>query len=194
VATVALFFALGGTAWATHHYLISSTKQIKPSVLNSVRGKTGPVGATGQQGIQGIPGNQGPSAVPFVVTSLAQGSQSPASGGVGPIPVYLNCLDISGDPVAILTSGASSGTWALNENYRAAESAGAGTNSMDNGSLSNGLNIGTEVATGDEATGIAVLSTTSGTTTTTETVDFTLGSTGTSGGTCSMTAQVVFGT
>jgi hypothetical protein len=105
--------------------------------------------------------------------------------------VYLNCLDISGSPVAILTSGASSGTWAVDEDYRGIESPGVGTNSMDNGSLSAGLNLGTEIATGDEATGIAVLSNAAGTTT--ETVDFTLGSTAVSGGTCNMTAQVVSG-
>ncbi|MGA2471798.1 MAG: hypothetical protein ABSG64_14045 [Solirubrobacteraceae bacterium] len=194
VATVALFFALGGTAWAAHHYLITSTKQIKPSVLNSLKGKAGPVGPTGLQGIQGIQGAQGPSADPFVVTGLAQNSLSPASGGIGPIPVNLDCFDVGGDPVAVLQSGASSGTWAVDYDYRQSGVNGAGTSDMDNGSLSSGLNLASEEATGDEATGIAVLSTTTGTTTTTETVDFSLGSTGVSGGTCSMTAQVVFGT
>jgi hypothetical protein len=42
VAVVALFFALGGTAIAAHHYLITSESQIKPGVLKSLHGATGP--------------------------------------------------------------------------------------------------------------------------------------------------------
>jgi hypothetical protein len=38
VALVALFVALGGTAVAARHYLITSTSQIKPSVLKLLRG------------------------------------------------------------------------------------------------------------------------------------------------------------
>jgi len=56
VATMALVFAMGGTAIAAKHYLISSTKQIKPSVLRSLRGSAGPKGATG---LQGAPGKEG---------------------------------------------------------------------------------------------------------------------------------------
>lgn len=38
-ATLALVIALGGgTAWAAHTYLITSTSQIKPSVLKKLRG------------------------------------------------------------------------------------------------------------------------------------------------------------
>ena len=33
VALVALFFALGGSAIAAHHYLITSTGQIKPGAI-----------------------------------------------------------------------------------------------------------------------------------------------------------------
>jgi hypothetical protein len=42
VATLALFFALTGAAVAGTHYLISSTRQIKPSVLKSIEGQPGP--------------------------------------------------------------------------------------------------------------------------------------------------------
>ena len=35
IAGLALFFALGGTALATSHYLITSTSQIKPSARQS---------------------------------------------------------------------------------------------------------------------------------------------------------------
>jgi len=38
-ATLALFFALGSTALAMRHYLITSTKQIKPSVLSHMFNK-----------------------------------------------------------------------------------------------------------------------------------------------------------
>jgi hypothetical protein len=40
VATMALVFAMSGTALAAKHYLISSTKQIKPSVLKSLEDGT----------------------------------------------------------------------------------------------------------------------------------------------------------
>jgi collagen triple helix repeat protein len=65
VSVLALFFALGGTAMAAHHYLITSSSQIKPSVLKQLRGEggaSGPAGApgaTGSQGSQGLQGLQG---------------------------------------------------------------------------------------------------------------------------------------
>jgi hypothetical protein len=40
VATLALVFAMSGGAYAASHYLITSTKQIKPSVLGQLKGKT----------------------------------------------------------------------------------------------------------------------------------------------------------
>ena len=59
IALLALFFALGGTAVAAKHYLITSTSQIKPSVLNKLKGNAGPQGAQGAQGPQGLQGPQG---------------------------------------------------------------------------------------------------------------------------------------
>lgn len=63
VAFVALFFALGGSAIAARHYLITSTSQIKPSVLKALHGtgSTGPAGTAGTAGPAGPEGPQGPA-------------------------------------------------------------------------------------------------------------------------------------
>jgi hypothetical protein len=61
IASVALFFALGGTAVAAHHFLITSTSQIKPSVLKQLKGNAGATGAAGATGPQGSAGPQGPT-------------------------------------------------------------------------------------------------------------------------------------
>lgn len=66
VATLALFFALGGSVLAARHYLITSTRQIKPSVRQSLRGlagargPAGPPGQTGPAGATGATGGTGP--------------------------------------------------------------------------------------------------------------------------------------
>jgi hypothetical protein len=60
-ATLALVFSMTGGALAANHYLISSTKQIKPSVLAKLKGNAGARGAQGGQGGQGPQGAQGPA-------------------------------------------------------------------------------------------------------------------------------------
>jgi hypothetical protein len=65
VATLALVFAMSGGAYAASHYIITSPKQIKPSVLSSLKGKSGaagpagPAGAAGPQGPAGSAGAKG---------------------------------------------------------------------------------------------------------------------------------------
>jgi hypothetical protein len=56
IAWLALFFALGGTSVAASRYIITSTKQIKPSVLKKLHGARGPAGRAGAAGPQGPPG------------------------------------------------------------------------------------------------------------------------------------------
>lgn len=64
IATFALVFAMSGGALAAHHYLINSTKQIRPSVLKKLKGNTGKTGKTGATGLQGKEGTQGKEGAP----------------------------------------------------------------------------------------------------------------------------------
>ncbi len=56
LACLALFVASTGTSIAASHYLITSTKQIKPSVLAKLHGAKGAKGATGTAGAAGAAG------------------------------------------------------------------------------------------------------------------------------------------
>ena len=57
--TFVLIFSMSGGAYAASKYMITSTKQIKPSVLKSLQGKSGATGKMGATGSQGPAGPQG---------------------------------------------------------------------------------------------------------------------------------------
>jgi Collagen triple helix repeat (20 copies) len=76
IATLALVFAMTGGAYAAKKYLITSTKQIKPSVIAQLKGKngkTGVNGANGTNGAQGPVGEKGPAG-----TNGTSGKEGPA--------------------------------------------------------------------------------------------------------------------
>jgi hypothetical protein len=64
VAVIALVVALAGSAYAAKKYVITSTSQIKPSVLKSLQGKAGANGANGTNGAPGAKGDKGDQGAP----------------------------------------------------------------------------------------------------------------------------------
>ena len=93
IASIALFFSLAGTGLAASKYLITSTKQIKPSVLQSLRGKDGP---RGLQGLTGAGGPAGPAGA------------AGAAGGFNPAAVTIvQGSAISDNTLAAATTDAS---------------------------------------------------------------------------------------
>ena len=97
IALLALVVAVGGgTAFAASKYIITSTKQIKPSVRKALKGKKGPAGAQGPQGMPGLRGPQGPAGpvnVAKLVRVTATGTVAPSSSGPPFVPgvVTVNC-------------------------------------------------------------------------------------------------------
>ncbi len=59
-ATLALVFAMSSGAYAAGRYVITSAKQVKPSVLAQLKGRTGADGAPGATGAVGPAGAVGP--------------------------------------------------------------------------------------------------------------------------------------
>jgi hypothetical protein len=81
-ATLALIFSMAGGAFAASHYLITSTKQIKPSVLAQLRGLRGLAGPAGSAGSQGREGVAGLDQITQVAAPGPQGPAGPAGAGL----------------------------------------------------------------------------------------------------------------
>jgi hypothetical protein len=131
-ATMALFFAISGGAYAASKYLITSTKQISPTVLTSLKGKAGPAGKngangangpagpTGPQGPAGANGSSGANGESVTNTALAKGNFSCKEGGaeftVGSTKTYA-CNGKSakggGFPATLPAGKTEQGTWSV---------------------------------------------------------------------------------
>jgi hypothetical protein len=83
-ATLALVVAMGGTAYASSHYLITSAKQLKPSVVAALRGDTGAAGMPGPAGAAGPTGAPG------------QGGATGPTGATGPSNPNASSVDFNG--------------------------------------------------------------------------------------------------
>jgi hypothetical protein len=111
VATLALVLAIGGgSAYAAKHYLITSTKQIKPSVVTALRHpavKVGTTGATGSSGGSGVGGTTTGTGLVRWRTTAATAGASPTSPTIvtlatdGPFTITGECFsDGSGNTEA----------------------------------------------------------------------------------------------
>jgi hypothetical protein len=111
VAYLALFIALaGGSAFAASRYLITSTKQIKPSVRRALRGRrgaTGPAGTTGMPGATGATGTVG-SVLPMGQTEtgvyFAEGTAT-TSADLAAASISFTVPLASAPTASIVTSG-----------------------------------------------------------------------------------------
>ncbi len=109
IATVALVFAMTGGAFAAK-YLITSTKQISPSVLKKLKGAAGPAGAPGAAGAQGAAGAAGANGEKGATGPTGPTGEKGAKGATG-------SQGLEGEPWTAggtLPSGATeTGSWAM---------------------------------------------------------------------------------
>jgi Collagen triple helix repeat (20 copies) len=114
-ATLALVFAMSGGAYAAGHFLITSTKQIKPSVLKQLQGRAGKTGANGAQGPAGPGGPQGPGGAQGPAGPAGPTGATGATGPAGPTgPAGKNGADGTTGFTETLPSGKTlKGDWAL---------------------------------------------------------------------------------
>jgi hypothetical protein len=115
IACLALVLSLSGTAYAAHHYLLTSTKQIAPKLLRQLKGKPGPRGATGPAGpagpagAAGAKGAQGPGAVALGFGGPI-GTATTALGTLDGYTIKASCTDIGGgDPQTDIYASSGSG-------------------------------------------------------------------------------------
>ncbi len=83
IAGLALVFAMSGGAYAAKKYLITSTKQISPSVLKQLQGKAGPGGVPGIAGSAGPVGPAGPAGSGGAKGETGSAGAQGAAGAAG---------------------------------------------------------------------------------------------------------------
>lgn len=81
---IALVFAMSGGAYAAKKYLITSIKQIKPSVVAQLKGNAGPAGKDGAQGPAGPVGKEGAQGLQGVQGEKGKDGSNGAAGATGP--------------------------------------------------------------------------------------------------------------
>jgi hypothetical protein len=81
--------ALTGTAFAGG-YIITSTKQIKPSVRKALKGNRGPRGFDGADGVNGAPGAPGSPGI-LALKTVASPPVTIPSFGVDPNSLEAQC-------------------------------------------------------------------------------------------------------
>lgn len=117
VATIALVFAMTGGAYAAKKYLITSTKQISPSVLKTLKGANGKPGVAGATGAAGPAGTAGTAGGVGPAGTAGTAGTAGADGKEGP-PGKSGKEGKEGSPWTaggVLPSGKTeTGTFALN--------------------------------------------------------------------------------
>lgn len=83
VALLALVIAMTGGAYAASKYVITSTKQINPKVLKSLKGTAGKPGSNGAQGPAGPVGPQGPAGAAGIEGKAGREGNVGAKGVTG---------------------------------------------------------------------------------------------------------------
>src|SRR4051794_34460920 len=106
IALAALVMATTGSAIAAKHYLITSTKQIKPSVLKKLKGKRGPQGLVGPQGAAGAAGVAGANGVKGTngtngTNGLGLTADQTLPSGATEVGAYSAAANASGDRRAV---------------------------------------------------------------------------------------------
>jgi hypothetical protein len=118
--TLALVFAMTGGAFAAGKFLITSTKQISPKVLASLKGAKGkngtpgPAGAPGPQGPQGAAGAAGPKGNEGAAGKEGPQGKEGKEGEEGPQGPSGPSCNASGE--CLLPNGATeTGVWSYEE-------------------------------------------------------------------------------
>jgi hypothetical protein len=129
LAVLALVFAMTGGAYAAKKYLITSTKQISPSVLKQLQGKAGAAGApgaagaagaqgpAGPQGPAGTAGSQGEKGVQGEKGAMGEKGVEGKKGATGPTGAT-GATGVSGFTATLPAGETETGSWTAN--YRAA--------------------------------------------------------------------------